>query len=144
LPRGVTLFDTILAVFGALTLLFGDRRDALVLATGFPADDQPAGEATLETERRRPTGTALRCSDIDRGMLMLTHMNRCPLMTDMIDRVPGHGVRAAQLHKQVADESLRHGACTRELGDHPPDVRGWIWPVADTPRSPAPTRGALA
>jgi phosphoketolase len=78
----------------------------------------------------------------DRGMVMLTDMNRCPLVMDVIDRMPGLGTRAAQL--RIADERLRHLAYTREVRDDPPDVRGWTWPVADAPRSPAPKRGAPA
>ena len=65
-------------------------------------------------------------------------MNRFPLVMDVIARVPVLGT--VQLRKRLADERLRHLACTREVGADPPDVRGWTWPVADTPRPPK--RGA--
>jgi xylulose-5-phosphate/fructose-6-phosphate phosphoketolase len=61
-------------------------------------------------------------------MVMLNDMDRFHLVMDVIDRVPGLGVRHAALRQQMADERLRHRAYTREHGDDPPAVRDWTWP----------------
>jgi xylulose-5-phosphate/fructose-6-phosphate phosphoketolase len=61
-------------------------------------------------------------------MVMLNDMDRYHLVIDVIDRVPGLGVRHAALRQQMADLRLRHRAYTREHGDDPDDVRDWTWP----------------
>jgi xylulose-5-phosphate/fructose-6-phosphate phosphoketolase len=61
-------------------------------------------------------------------MVMLNDMDRFHLVMDVIDRVPGLGIRHAALRQQMADERLRHRAYTREHGDDPADVRDWTWP----------------
>jgi len=61
-------------------------------------------------------------------MVMLNDMDRYHLVMDVIDRVPGLGIRHAALRQQMADERLRHRAYTREHGDDPADVRDWTWP----------------
>jgi phosphoketolase len=38
-----------------------------------------------------------------------------------------HVSRDGEGMQQMADERLRHRAYTREHGDDPDDVRGWIW-----------------
>jgi len=63
-------------------------------------------------------------------MAMLNDLDRFHLATDVIDRVPGLGERAAQLRQDMVDERLRHRAHTRETGDDAPDVRDWRWPSA--------------
>jgi xylulose-5-phosphate/fructose-6-phosphate phosphoketolase len=60
-------------------------------------------------------------------MVMLNDLDRFHLVTDVIDRVPGLGERAAQLRQHMVDERLRHRAYTREVGDDPPDIREWTW-----------------
>jgi xylulose-5-phosphate/fructose-6-phosphate phosphoketolase len=63
-------------------------------------------------------------------MVMLNDMDRFHLVMDVIDRVPGLGVRAAPVRQAMADERLRHRAYTREVGDDMPEVRDWTWPGA--------------
>jgi xylulose-5-phosphate/fructose-6-phosphate phosphoketolase len=60
-------------------------------------------------------------------MVMLNNMDRFHLVMDVIDRVPGLGIRHAALRQQMADKRLRHRAYTREHGDDPADVRDWTW-----------------
>jgi xylulose-5-phosphate/fructose-6-phosphate phosphoketolase len=62
-------------------------------------------------------------------MVMLNDLDRFHLVTDVIDRVPGLGERAAHLRQDMVDERLRHRAYTREHGDDPSDVRDWTWPA---------------
>ncbi len=61
-------------------------------------------------------------------MVMLNNLDRFHLVTDVIDRVPGLGERAAHLRQEMVDARLRHRAYTRQVGDDPPDVRDWTWP----------------
>ena len=61
-------------------------------------------------------------------MVVRNDMDRFHLVMDVIDRVPGLGIRAAALRQQMADERLRHRAYTREHGDDPADVGDWTWP----------------
>jgi xylulose-5-phosphate/fructose-6-phosphate phosphoketolase len=63
-------------------------------------------------------------------MVMLNDMDRFHLVMDVIDRVPGLGVRAAELRQHMADERLRHRAYTRERGEDPPALQYWTWPDA--------------
>ncbi len=61
-------------------------------------------------------------------MVMLNDLDRFHLVSDVIDRVPGLGERAAHLRQHMADERLRHRAYTREHGEDSPEVRDWTWP----------------
>ena len=61
-------------------------------------------------------------------MVMLNDLDRFHLVMDVIDRVPGLGVRAAEFRQQMADERLRCRAWTREYGEDEPNVSGWTWP----------------
>jgi xylulose-5-phosphate/fructose-6-phosphate phosphoketolase len=63
-------------------------------------------------------------------MVMLNDLDRFHLVTDVIDRVPGLGERAAGLRQEMADARLRYRAYTREHGEDAPEVRDWTWPGA--------------
>ncbi|MFI6317592.1 phosphoketolase [Nonomuraea sp. NPDC050556] len=61
-------------------------------------------------------------------MAMLNDIDRYHLVMDVIDRVPGLGVRAAHLRQQMADARLQARAHTREHGEDPAEIRDWAWP----------------
>jgi xylulose-5-phosphate/fructose-6-phosphate phosphoketolase len=61
-------------------------------------------------------------------MLMLNDLDRFHLVADVIDRVPGLGVRYAALRQRMFDERLRCRDHTRRTGEDAPDVRYWEWP----------------
>jgi xylulose-5-phosphate/fructose-6-phosphate phosphoketolase len=61
-------------------------------------------------------------------MVMLNDLDRFHLVMDVVDRVPGLGVRAAGLRQEMADRRLRARAYTREHGDDDPEIRDWTWP----------------
>ena len=71
-------------------------------------------------------------------MVMLNDLDRYHLVIDVIDRVPGLGEREAALRQEMTDARLRARAYTREVGDDPPEVRGWSWPGAD-PNAESPS-----
>ncbi|HEY3688838.1 MAG TPA: phosphoketolase family protein [Pseudonocardiaceae bacterium] len=61
-------------------------------------------------------------------MVMLNDLDRFHLVTDVIDRVPGLGSRAAMLRQQMVDARLAARAYTREHGEDDPAIAGWTWP----------------
>jgi xylulose-5-phosphate/fructose-6-phosphate phosphoketolase len=60
-------------------------------------------------------------------MVVMNDMDRFHLVTDVIDRVPGLGERAAQLRQLMVDTRARHHTWTREHGEDLPEVRDWVW-----------------
>ncbi|MBB4930221.1 xylulose-5-phosphate/fructose-6-phosphate phosphoketolase [Lipingzhangella halophila] len=60
-------------------------------------------------------------------MLMLNDLDRFHLVMDVIDHLPGLGVRAAHLRQRMQDERMRCRAHTRVYGEDPPDIRDWTW-----------------
>ncbi|RNL80524.1 phosphoketolase family protein [Halostreptopolyspora alba] len=60
-------------------------------------------------------------------MLMLNDLDRFHLVMDVVDHIPGLGIRAAHLRQRMQDERMRCRAHTREYGDDPPDIRDWTW-----------------
>jgi xylulose-5-phosphate/fructose-6-phosphate phosphoketolase len=63
-------------------------------------------------------------------MVMLNDLDRFHLVMDVIDRVPGLGVRAAGLRQRMVDERLRARAHTRRTGEDSPAVAEWRWSAA--------------
>jgi xylulose-5-phosphate/fructose-6-phosphate phosphoketolase len=60
-------------------------------------------------------------------MVMLNDLDRFHLVTDVVDRVPGLGERAAGLRQDMVDKRLVARAWTREHGEDLPEVRDWTW-----------------
>jgi xylulose-5-phosphate/fructose-6-phosphate phosphoketolase len=60
-------------------------------------------------------------------MVMLNNLDRFHLVMDVIDRVPGLGVRMAGLRQQMADQRQQARAYTREFGEDVPEIRDWTW-----------------
>jgi xylulose-5-phosphate/fructose-6-phosphate phosphoketolase len=60
-------------------------------------------------------------------MVMLNDLDRFHLVTDVIDRVPGLGERAAALRQDMVDKRLVARAWTREHGEDLPEVTEWKW-----------------
>jgi xylulose-5-phosphate/fructose-6-phosphate phosphoketolase len=60
-------------------------------------------------------------------MVMLNDMDRYHLVMDVIDYVPGLGVKAAGLRQRMVDERLRARRYTRDHGEDIPHVREWTW-----------------
>src|SRR5947209_622031 len=60
-------------------------------------------------------------------MVMLNNLDRFHLVTDVIDRVPQLGERAARLRQDMVDKRLAARAWTREHGEDLPEVTEWKW-----------------
>ncbi|MGI5400702.1 phosphoketolase family protein [Streptomyces sp. CA-135486] len=61
-------------------------------------------------------------------MVVRNDLDRYRLVMDVIDRVPGLGVRAVALRQEMADVRTRHHAWIREHGTDLPEVAEWTWP----------------
>jgi xylulose-5-phosphate/fructose-6-phosphate phosphoketolase len=67
-------------------------------------------------------------------MVMMNNMDRYHLVTDIIDRVPGLGQRAASLRQRMTDTRAKARAWTREHGEDMPEVADWTWGHPAPPR----------
>ncbi|MET8681698.1 phosphoketolase family protein [Streptomyces sp. NPDC004647] len=60
-------------------------------------------------------------------MVVRNDLDRYRLVMDVIDRVPGLGVRAVAVRQAMADARTRHHSWIREHGTDLPEVAGWSW-----------------
>ncbi|WP_406165423.1 phosphoketolase [Streptomyces sp. NBC_00996] len=81
------------------------------------------GHADLHVRGYREMGTTTTPFD----MVVRNDLDRYRLVMDVIDRVPGLGVRAAAVRQQMADVRTRHHAWIREHGTDLPEVADWTW-----------------
>ncbi len=66
-------------------------------------------------------------------MVMLNELDRFHLVIDVIDRVPGLGIRAARLRQEMVDTRQSCRDYTREHGEDDPRITGWQWtPESET------------
>jgi xylulose-5-phosphate/fructose-6-phosphate phosphoketolase len=61
-------------------------------------------------------------------MAVLNDLDRCHLVMDVIDRVPGLLPRYAHVKQAMRDMLVDHGEYIREHGDDMPAIRDWRWP----------------
>ncbi|MER7024589.1 MULTISPECIES: phosphoketolase [Streptomyces] len=60
-------------------------------------------------------------------MVVRNDLDRFRLVMDVVDRVPGLGVRAVAVRQAMADARTRHHAWTRRHGTDLPEVADWTW-----------------
>ena len=61
-------------------------------------------------------------------MTVLNDLDRCHLVMDVIDRVPGLSSRYAHVKQDMRDMLVDHNEYICEHGDDMPQVRDWTWP----------------
>ncbi|MEV2191170.1 phosphoketolase family protein [Streptomyces phaeochromogenes] len=81
------------------------------------------GHANLHVRGYKEMGTTTTPFD----MVVRNDMDRYRLVMDVIDRVPGLGVRAAAVRQRMADARTRHHTWIREHGTDLPEVADWTW-----------------
>ncbi|MEV6565033.1 phosphoketolase family protein [Streptomyces kronopolitis] len=82
-----------------------------------------AGHANLHVRGYKEEGTTTTPFD----MVVRNDLDRFRLVMDVVDRVPGLGVRAVALRQEMADARTRHHAWIREHGTDLPEVADWTW-----------------
>ena len=60
-------------------------------------------------------------------MVVRNDLDRYRLVMDVIDRVPGLGVRAVAVRQAMADTRARHHDWIRAHGTDLPEVADWSW-----------------
>jgi xylulose-5-phosphate/fructose-6-phosphate phosphoketolase len=63
-------------------------------------------------------------------MCVRNDLDRYHLVSDVIDRVPGLGARAAHVKQWLRDKLVEHRQYICERGDDMPEVRDWHWPAS--------------
>ncbi len=86
-----------------------------------------AGHANLHVRGYKEMGTTTTPFD----MVVRNDLDRYRLVMDVIDRVPGLGVRAVGVRQAMADARTRHHSWIREHGTDMPEVADWTWTTAD-------------
>jgi xylulose-5-phosphate/fructose-6-phosphate phosphoketolase len=81
------------------------------------------GHAHLHVRGYKEEGTTTTPFD----MVVRNDLDRYRLVMDVIDRVPGLGVRAVAVRQEMADVRTRHHAWIREHGTDLPEVVDWKW-----------------
>ncbi|NML54122.1 phosphoketolase family protein [Streptomyces sp. R302] len=64
-------------------------------------------------------------------MVVRNDLDRYRLVMDVIDRVPGLGVRAVGVRQAMADARTRHHSWIREHGTDMPEVTDWTWSLLE-------------
>ncbi|MER5274938.1 phosphoketolase family protein [Streptomyces sp. NPDC002809] len=81
------------------------------------------GHAQLHVRGYKEEGTTTTPFD----MVVRNDLDRYRLVMDVIDRVPGLGVRAVAVRQAMADTRARHHDWIREHGTDLPEVADWTW-----------------
>ncbi|MEU4507239.1 phosphoketolase family protein [Streptomyces sp. NPDC024089] len=82
-----------------------------------------AGHGQLHVRGYKEEGTTTTPFD----MVVRNDLDRYRLVMDVIDRVPGLGVRAVAVRQAMADARTRHHAWICEHGTDLPEVDDWTW-----------------
>ncbi|MDX3054859.1 phosphoketolase family protein [Streptomyces sp. NE06-03E] len=82
-----------------------------------------AGHAHLHVRGYKEEGTTTTPFD----MVVRNDLDRYRLVMDVVDRVPGLGVRAVAVRQAMADVRTRHHDWIREHGTDLPEVADWTW-----------------
>ncbi|MFF1921816.1 phosphoketolase [Streptomyces sp. NPDC058221] len=82
-----------------------------------------AGHANLHVRGYKEEGTTTTPFD----MVVRNDLDRYRLVMDVIDRVPGLGVRTVAVRQEMSDTRTRHHAWIREHGTDLPEVADWTW-----------------
>jgi xylulose-5-phosphate/fructose-6-phosphate phosphoketolase len=62
-------------------------------------------------------------------MVVQNDLDRFHLVSDVIDRVPGLGPRAAYAQQAIREKLIEHKQYIARYGEDVPEVRNWTWPL---------------
>ena len=60
-------------------------------------------------------------------MVVLNDLDRFHLVSDVVDRVPQLGARAAYLKQEMRDKRMQHKQYIEAYGTDMPEIRNWKW-----------------
>jgi xylulose-5-phosphate/fructose-6-phosphate phosphoketolase len=60
-------------------------------------------------------------------MVVLNQLDRYHLASDVIDRVPKLGARAAYAKQALSERLIDHKQYIARYGEDMPEIRGWQW-----------------
>jgi xylulose-5-phosphate/fructose-6-phosphate phosphoketolase len=60
-------------------------------------------------------------------MVVLNRLDRFHLVSDVIDRVPALGPRAAYAQRTIRDRLIEHKQHITRYGEDMPEIRNWRW-----------------
>jgi xylulose-5-phosphate/fructose-6-phosphate phosphoketolase len=60
-------------------------------------------------------------------MVVLNDLDRFHLVSDVIDRVPGLGRRAAYAQQAIREKLIDHKQYIARYGEDMPEIRDWQW-----------------
>jgi xylulose-5-phosphate/fructose-6-phosphate phosphoketolase len=108
--------------------LFTADRPVIFAWHGYPATIHQLtyrrnNHANFHVRGYREEGTTTTPFD----MVMLNNLDRYHLVTDVIDRVPGLGAKAASTRQVMIDSRNEAREWTRTYGDDHPSVAEWVW-----------------
>jgi xylulose-5-phosphate/fructose-6-phosphate phosphoketolase len=69
-------------------------------------------------------------------MVVLNDLDRFHLVSDVIDRVPGLGARAAYAQQEIREKLIEHKQYITKYGEDMPDIRDWAWGRGVTMKRP--------
>jgi xylulose-5-phosphate/fructose-6-phosphate phosphoketolase len=69
-------------------------------------------------------------------MVVLNDLDRFHLVSDVIDRVPGLGARAAYAQQAIREKLIEHKQYITKYGEDMPDIRDWAWRRGVTMKRP--------
>jgi xylulose-5-phosphate/fructose-6-phosphate phosphoketolase len=120
-PHGMTDYD--------FDSLFTTDKPVIFAFHGYPwlihrLTYRRTNHANLHVRGYKEEGTTTTPFD----MAVLNELDRCHLVMDVIDRVPGLADRCAHLKQDMRDLLVDHNEYIREHGDDLPAVRDWTWP----------------
>jgi xylulose-5-phosphate/fructose-6-phosphate phosphoketolase len=109
--------------------IFTENRPVVFAYHGYPwlihrLTYRRANHVNLHVRGYKEEGTTTTPFD----MAMLNDLDRCHLVIDVIDRVPGVAAHAAHLRQEMVDRRLQARAYTRAHGEDDPEIRDWTWP----------------
>ena len=74
-------------------------------------------------------------------MCVINDLDRFHLVSDVIDRVPQLGVRAAYAKQAIRDKLIDHREYICRYGDDMPEIKNWTWGATAAARGATPTAG---
>src|SRR5262249_11174063 len=127
---------------GDFDALFTTNKPIIFAFHGYPwlihrLTYRRAGHGNLHVHGYKEEGTTSTPFD----MCVLNGLDRFHLVSDVIDRVPKLGARAAYAKQAIGDKLIEHKEYIARYGDDMPEIAGWKWEQGVTSGAASSTEG---